>query len=476
LAPPAKDRLKNAGKALLSSIRGRLDSDPVAVGNAPVDPLGEGASSEQLATEFSFLRASALTDVEGELPRYQDLQRERPEAFYSAGEAPPLVLFVSHRWQTPIHPDPSGESVDAVRYFLRAVAAVATAASSPPQVRSNLIPSLRVHGIMQAAVLLGNERGFGAVSGPEWRDFWVSAGQTSNPPDADTSILRGIAVFYDFSCIPQGLNVFRKPSEEKMQQVFMRALRRLHLLINASTVLVLRTAGDDYGTRAWCVAELSIGRPEGRHLVLRTDMLGEPVTDAQLLGESLPSINNMATFRKHLPGIDDQWRGSANGWGVLHSLAMGVNSGLPELEAERSVPLLMTPHAPMIFPGHQRLLEGMWARLADLSDLDQALDGIPLVTDVAELVTYSLEQADLRCTVPEDRVYVGLHMLYARSVGSPRLAQFFGECLRRYVDRRTTRLARYREVRSGLTIRAWWVFADEPEGSAAWRVPKWASE
>jgi hypothetical protein len=471
-------RLRNAGKALLSSARGRLGGERIAAGNAPTDPFGDEESPQELAGEFSFLRASALTGSDGELPRYQDLKRERPEAFYPAGEVPPLVLFVSHRWQTPVHPDPHGLSVDAVRYFLRAVAAIAAAASSPPEIRSGLVPSLRVHGIMQAAALLGNDRGFGLEADQRWRNFRTKATEAPGPPDHGDAILDGLAVFYDFSCIPQGLNVFREPPDEQQtqaQQIVTRALRRLHLLIHASSILVLRAADDDYGTRAWCVAELSIGRPETRHLVLRTDMLGEPVTEAHLLGESAPSDNNFAAFRKHLLEIDDEWRSSANGWGVLYSLAMAVNFGFPELEAERSVPLFITPHAPMIFPGHRSLLEGMWARLANLSRMDHALDGIPLVADVAEIVTFSLVQADLLCTVPEDRVYLGLQMLYARHVGAPQFAQFFADCLQRYVDRRTTRLVRYREVRDMLTMRVWWVFADEPEDSAAWRVPRWAT-
>lgn len=460
-----------AGKALLSSVRNRFGGDRAPVGNAPLDPFGQGATPQQLADGFVFLKAAALLDMAGELPAYQDLRRDRPEAFWPRGEVPPVVLFVSHRWRTPTSPDPGGHTADALRSFLRDVASVATAASSPPQERAHLVPSLRTHGIMQAAILLGNRRGFAVEEERRWPD---TSGIEDDPSAARDAVLGGMAVFYDFSCVPQGVSAFDQSADEELQQILRQALRRLHLLVSASTVLVLRTGDDDYGSRAWCVTELSIGQPAWRHVVLRSDLLGEPVTDAHLVGEAAPEVNNFATFRESLLDIDDRWHSNPNGWGVLYSVAMAVFFGFPELEADRSVPLFVTPHAPAIFPGHRQLLIAMMARLDRLSRTDRVLNGSPLVADVAELVTNSLEQAGLHCTVPEDRVYLGLQMLYARHVGAPEFARFYGECLQRYVERRTTRLVRYREDRDFRAMRLWCVFADEPEGSDAWRLPRWA--
>ncbi|WP_239405183.1 hypothetical protein [Frankia sp. Cj3] len=471
MAATAIGSLWKAGKALLSSVRNHLGDDRAPWGNAPVDPFGQDATPQQLADEFAFLRTSAVTEIEGDLPCYQDLQRNCPEAFWTAGEAPPLVLFLSHRWRTSINPDPEGHTADALRFFLQQVAAVAAAASSPPQDRSKLIPSLRVHGTMQAALLLGNQRGFGTANERDWPDLNK---KTEDPSGVGDAIIGDIGIFYDFSCIPQGVSTFHQPPEEEMQRIVERALRRLHLLVSASTVLALRAADDDYGSRAWCVTELSIGQPAWRHVVLRTDLLGEPVTDAQLLGEDAPKVNNFATSRERLLDVDDQWRSAPSGWGVLRSLATMVFFGLPELEADRPVPFFVTPHAPRIFPGSQQLLTGMMSRLSLLSQTDRTLDGTPIVADVAELVTNALEEAGLYCTAPEDRVYLGLQMLYARHVGAPEFARFYNECLQRYVERRTTRLAHYREERDMLTMRAWWVFVDEPGDSDVWRVPRWA--
>jgi hypothetical protein len=467
--------LKEVGRAVLSAAVDRRHADPGAIGNAPADPFGASMTPAQLAGEFPLLRADAIIGHDGELPRYQDFRRARPDA-YAVGAPPPLVLFVSHRWATPVRPDPRAEASRALATFLRHVTEVASSASSPPEERVRLVPSLRVHGVFQAALLLGNGRGFGDDDKNAFARHCGQIRQELPPLEVGTAVLNDIAVFYDYSCIPQGVDLFDPQGAGEDSAVVATALRRMHLLIMASTVLVLRSAGDDYGSRAWCVTELALGRPDWRHLVLRTDLQGTPVTDADLLGDAAPEVNNFAFAREQMLDIDEKWRTNENGWGVLNSLRLSVYFGLPELEADRPVPVLVTPHAPQTFPGHRALLEGMMGRLGKLSDMDRALDGLPLPVDLAEVITFALEQAELTCTMPEDRVYLGLQMLYARHRGAPRFAGFYAEALRRYVDRRTTRLMRYREDRDFRRMRIWWVFADEPADSAAWQPPKWSTE
>ena len=467
--------LKEVGKTLFWRARDRLRADRAPIGNAPLDPFGQSDLSPAGATrEFRFLRASAMLKGRGELARHQDLRRDHPEAFFTPAAPPRLVLFVSHRWQGPTRPDPRGTQAAALRSFLQTVAAVAAAASLPPERRVEAVPSLRVHGVFQAANLLGNSRGFGAADEYGWRDFCDSVTASKDPTDIGDAILEGIGLWYDFACLPQGAGGVRTPEGEQERATVASALRRLHTLISASSVVVLRAGADDYGSRAWCVAELSVGQPAWRHVVLRTDLLAQPVTDADLVGDSPPEVNDFELSRHGLVGIDERWRTAESGWNVLRTLSTLVFFGMPELEADRPVPLFVTPHAPLIFPGQRDLLEGMIGRLSSLSETDHALDGGRLVVDAADVVTSALEQARLDCTEPADRVYAGLLMLYARHVGAPAFAGFYGECLRRYVERRTTRLLRYRESRGITDMRVWYVFADEPEDSDAWRVPRWA--
>ncbi len=224
-------------------------TDPVPRGNAPLDPFGsDEESGGQIARDFRFIRGSAMLDGDAKLARHQVLLRERPEAFFPAGELPLLVLFVSHRWQSLIEPDPRGTQADSIRTFLRNVGAVAAAASLPPRERIKIVPSLRVHGPFQAANLLGN----GLVTqstrgGLRWQEI-------------GDSVLERIGIWYDFACLPQGTAGFRASKDDVEGQMVGAALRRLHILVSASTVLALRREDDDYAERAWCVAELAIGQ------------------------------------------------------------------------------------------------------------------------------------------------------------------------------------------------------------------------
>lgn len=490
LAASEIDWLWRSGKALLSSARdhARLssacdhasDRDPRFAHNALLDPFGRDVTLQELADDFVFLHTAALTESEVDLPRYQDLRKNYSEAFWPNGHVPPVVLFVSHRWRMPNNPDPEGHTADALRFFLRKVGVIATAASSPPQDRSKLVPSLLVHGIMQAALFLGNGRAFGLADRRprEWPDPNKTQDPNitlnPNPSGVADAILGDIGIFYDFSCIPQGVSAFRQPPEDETRRIVERALRGMHLLASASTVLVVRAPADGYSSRAWCAAELAMDQPGLRHIVLRTDMLGEPTTDIQIVGEDAPRFNRLAAqSRSRIRDLDDHWRSAPSGWGVLRALATMVLWGSHELEADRLVPLFVTPDAPKVFPGSEELLGSMIEHLSRLSQADRMLNGA-LVADVAELVIDSLERAGLYCSVPEDRVYLGLQMLYARHVRAPKFAQFYSECLQRYVEERTTRLLHYREDRDVSAMQAWWVFADEPIDSAAWHIPRWA--
>ncbi len=195
-----------------------------------------------------------------------------------------------------------------------------------------------------------------------------------------------------------------------------------------------------------------------------------------MVGNEPSGRDTFASWRDDVVKLDCEWRTAESGWSVLYTLATQIFMAFPELEAKRPVPLFVTAHAPSMFPGHKDLLVGMIRRLGRLSDIDRALNGVQIVEDAAELVAYSLEKARLYCSAPSDRAYVGLQILYQRHLGAPEFAAFYGDCLRRVVDGRTTRLCRYREHRDFSNMRCWWVFADEPEGSKRWRVPRWAQQ
>lgn len=414
------------------------------------------------------LRASDLVDGDGPFLRQQDLLREHPDAFFSSKSPPDLVLFISHRWQTSAHPDPRGEQAAAVRSFLRILREVAVSAGYEPARRANLVPSLRVHGVFQAANLLGGDDDRTLPKQP-WANRLRRARTSTELGD---DVLAHVGVWYDFSCLPQGSALSQKPRTEEEQQIVNNALRRMHLLIAASDVLVLRTEGDDYGKRAWCVAELSIGQPRFRHFVLRTDLLGEVIREAELVD------SEGGAGLSFLRDIDTHWRGGESGWGVVRAMSTAIFFDLGLLEAKREIPLFVTGDAPGIFPGHRAFLATMLEELATLSQVDLLLRDGRLTADVAELVPRALDRADLHCSEPAERLYLGLLILYSRHVGIPELAQFYASCLKRSLEGKTLRLIRYRQRRTldPSDNRAWWVFADEPGDSPVRRIPEWAPD
>ena len=129
--------------------------------NAPIDPLGDvPASPEGLARTFRFLRARFVLASEGPLPALQELS-SLEDAWFPAKQVPALVLFVSHRWTSHEHPDRTGEQTEALRSLLASLRALTVASLGSLEDRLRSVPRLDVHGLFQAAWILGNQRGFG---------------------------------------------------------------------------------------------------------------------------------------------------------------------------------------------------------------------------------------------------------------------------------------------------------------------------
>jgi hypothetical protein len=362
------------GKAF-RRLRGRArDGSPGStLGDAPIDPFGEPLSASDLAARYSLLRAAGVAASVGPLPRYGE---GSSDLYLGRGVTPDLNLFVSHRWEATSAPDPTGTAADSIRAFLDCLSMLGAAASLPPAERIAIVPSLRVHGLLQAAIALGNQRPFGPSRPAKDYATLFSDLRASPTEEPGAALLDRTTLFYDYSCIPQGINLRDRGNGAPQREVLKQALRQLHLLVDSSTVLSLRRSDDDYGNRAWCAAELAIGQPRWRHVVLRLDLLGTQVTDAQIMGEATPIGSEalddemVGASRENILGIDDQWQTVPFGWGVLCVLAQCVYFGQHQLEAKRAVPVMVTGRAPQTFRGQQAFLISVINRLANLSTLD----------------------------------------------------------------------------------------------------------
>lgn len=152
-----------------------------------------------------------------------------------------LVLFVSHRWETAEHPDPTGVQWRAVQRVLECLHTLALASREPDDQRVARVPTLQTQPMLLAAYILGRLVQCTNCEIDRW-------GQGDPHLFAD-AVLKRVAIFYDYLCLPQ------VPRTGEEEDAFWDQLSQLQGLVSSSLVLTLRSEGDDYASRAWCVFE-----------------------------------------------------------------------------------------------------------------------------------------------------------------------------------------------------------------------------
>jgi hypothetical protein len=438
------------------------------IGNAPVDPNSAQPTAAELTDEFRILRATWLMSKSGPMPKFEEIHKESP--WFNPDAPPSAVIFLSHRWESPKHPDPNGAQADALRAFLGAVRSLSEVRGGTEDERRAQVPSLLVHGVLQAAYFLDNAIAFGGPEGGAW--------------GADSKIdvvLDSVGVWYDYSCMPQ---------DGLADLSLVPGLQHIHQLIGESTMLILRRPNDHYDERAWCAAEISEepdrARQQCERIVLRMDLLNRPFPLKHIIQSDEPrrapdmriaeALFGTSTSEFSRPlreimakGLEDWIEDPESAFARLHRLYIFLS----EVEDEREVPLFTARRNPELFRGQRTLLLEMIERLRAVTETDFALGRKGrFEVDVAAEVLGAMKKAKLRTSAPEDLLFTGLMILYSRHRGVPRMAAFYGECLARYFAKKSLRLARYRELRDGMSLDVWCVFDDEPLDSPRWKPRK----
>eukprot|EP00900_Chrysochromulina_parva_P027522 jgi/Chrpa1/9403/Chrysochromulina_OHIO_Genome00013106-RA len=106
-----------------------LDAVHIAEAQEQVTAKAEASSDKDESIVFWFIKADKLRGCEDRvLPRFQDLQRQRPDWFVEkeitlvgacAHEYADEVLAVSHRWEQPAEPDTQGKQFAAMCQYVR---------------------------------------------------------------------------------------------------------------------------------------------------------------------------------------------------------------------------------------------------------------------------------------------------------------------------------------------------------------------
>jgi hypothetical protein len=443
----------------------------------PVPPVG-----------YKYLRAERVLELE-RFNQHKDIARDKPDSWFPDHQPPSLALFISHRWESSAHPDPSNRQLKAIQALLRAITVIAREMKADARRRAEQIPTLWQHAYLQAAVIVGSARTGEDPVWSRWKALWQQI-QELGDAQRSATLLSQIGIWYDYSCMPQPDSAADSLRiQARLDTPFQKALFGLPDLIPFYPIIILRSPGDDYGRRGWCGSEVSLGRDRGRHIVLRIDRIGQRVNRTDLLA---PSDWDPAT------PTQDPWR---SGYGAiptrseladaLDSWANGTETGgqgekrprsgwdatrvsdnyweLRELEDRRSTPSFTTPRPPATFAAHRPVLVGeiefttMWSRQDEQGHLTSA--------DLATAVRGVMAAADLTCSEDFDLVYTGLLLLEGRRAGSPTMTQFYRQARERWLARRPLLLKRYRHDLTPYDEKVWWLFEDETEAQRP--MPSW---
>lgn len=409
---------------------------------------------------FRFIRAKALLRLQRLEPLAQ-WQSPDPTTFFSVDQPPPLVLFISHRWDSCAHPDPSGRQLAAIQKLLGAIVDIASASVLSRSERLRLCPSILVHGLLQAALIVAAKDSSDKEDNV-WRSWEPILRQIPN-----VDLLDHIGIWYDFACMPL---------ESLEPASYRESLQRLPDLVRACPILILRSENDHYEERGWCVAEVAAARHDRNILVLRTDLLGTPIPASSLT----PGDAGFAhlgdrpdPFFQLLEIALNDWESAEQETGRLRNLFVGLPA-IKEAEEARQVPILTTGRNPHAFPQQRAILLYFMDALRELSHLDARHGFLPQPFDLAAAVRNAMSQVQLTCTEPRDVVFVGLSILYSRH--HPRLVptveRFYRDAIERWLRRESLCLVRFREQRPDpLSWEVWYVFEGEDEKARG--RPKW---
>jgi hypothetical protein len=357
---------------------------------------------------------------------------DRQDVWLKVDEQPMALLFISHRWDNPAHPDLSGLQIHTLQSVLQRTCSAVRALFSDQAQRLFLMPVLEREGSLQAEELARRILGFGPFSDnhsvrlTNSRRKEIIDNVYALESDAfDLWMLGKIGVWIDYCCIPQA------PRTAAEQAYFDDNLLNLDILLASSTVIALRREGDDYSERAWCVSEIWLGAQQSftRSLFVDMDRLKSDqsvklpsspfATDQQaldILNDGFES--DLAVFQEAVA----RWRSTPgslaetppDAWAAYRSLQGSgffgqvddPNPARRGVEAVRSLSIAMI---------------GQWW----MSEKKVTLD---LTAMIEEIMT----QHDLHTTDPTDQIYLGL--LLSGNGWIRELRPFFRACLEVYIQ------------------------------------------
>jgi hypothetical protein len=387
-----------------------------------------------LREAFSIIAAADVLRLT-RMERHQDLQGTA--RWLDASVEPPLVLlFISHRWETLAHPDPSGRQLAAVQALLERICTCIEAMLAPRDERLRLVASLDREGDLQAAEIARRMFGFGpfagSTAGAAVRITKAAIQAEYARCGKDRARFRDwlasrIGVWIDYVCMPQA------PFSGEEVLDFKRALRELDTLVASATVVALREADDDYATRGWCATEFFIGSARSFAKGLFVDLgrlrSGQPVSisDPPLATELKSDAARIMqdTYGSGLAA----WREALHWWASMDGPL--ADQTPPDAWARyrdlQGGAFTAADADPNPF---RRVMETVRA-VETLLVAEWLMADQPRTVDLGDAVFRMLGEQALRCAKSEDLLYVGL--LAACNGWVDGFRPLLRDCLRRHV-------------------------------------------
>lgn len=378
--------------------------------------------------EFRVLSAWAVACMTS-FQQFQILDKE--DVWLTNDDQPIALLFVSHRWDSTVHPDPSGQQLRTLQTLVKRICVVTRALFANREGRLALVPDVDKEGTLQAEELVRRMLGQGPFAGE--KAAWIKSRnrirENVHALDAesfDRWMLGKIGLWVDFSCVPQG---HRTASEQAM---FEKVLGRLELLLTSSTVVALRRKNDDYSKRAWCVTEfwLSARRSFARSIFIDMDRVDNDLPIIAIASPSTLDASASVVVKSYQLDFD-YFREAVAQWkimnGPLDHLAPDAWGAYRSLQGSGF-------HTPTSDPNPAR--HAIDAMRAISTEVIQRwwMSDTTVAFNLSELVDQVMSQHELVSTEPADRTYLGLLLL---SVGwIEALRPFFRASLQAYLNRR----------------------------------------
>ena len=447
--------------------------------------FGTDTPWQMVRLKFAFLlSASFFYNDYIALAPFQELRKTNPSAYWTgADDQPYVILYISHTWETPGHPDPTGRQAHAIRRLLRQVYTVylsqeACADNSQLTLhRCRYVPDLLVEGVTQAAAIL--------VCWQQGRQRAGHAPKHLSPED----FMSHIAIFYDYSCLPQNFDPKRHSPEEDL--ILRDGLQHMEGLCRISIVIALRFRNDAFLSRAWCATEYTTGTSSfgdsishdqctsmNTHMALplQVDRWGQgflepdsqsPVENGKTRPLQNQIVKEIQKIRNHLDNLNHEWKNDGLSgklakyiWGhskdsILEKCAVAASRLVAKMQeshnldsmnsmltikeslSKHTLQVLDHPIQSIPLPEETHPLSmsalvdffGAWVFTNWMSRTE--IEG-PLQFDVGYTVAVLLYLGGLSCTVPSDLTYLGLTAAAANT--NHFLSPFFRACWRVWLD------------------------------------------